>query len=177
MRVRLDGEQLHVDRQHVRIANHVARLARRNVDALRAKPQDRRRALRRAIGEIETDLRQHVFGRAARLHVQLHDEIAAGLERPRQLGLHERRDLSRRPAEEVSVGIFRRSRHQAVVARQRIGLVESARRRRAIDADVGVMHDARVAGMEFDAGHVGPLRHRQLESRRCGRRRSAARAA
>ena len=104
-----------------------------------------------AIAEVEADLRLHLFGRAARLHVQLHDEIAAGLERPRQLRRHERRDLSRRPAEEMAVGILRRSRHQAVVAGQRIGLVQLARRGGAIDADVGVMHDARVAGMELDA--------------------------
>jgi hypothetical protein len=163
VRVRLDGEQLRIHRQYIRIANHVARLARRNVDALRAKPQDRRYALRKPLGEIETDLGPHVFRRSGRRHVKLDDEIAAGLERPRELGRHQRRDLTRRPTEEVSLGVFSGSRHQAVVARKRIGFVQSARGRRAIDADVGVMDDAWVAGMELDPSHVGPLRHRHFD--------------
>ena len=54
MRVRLYRQQLRIRRQHVRIANHVIRFTRRNVDALRAETENGRRALRRAVG-ILTD--------------------------------------------------------------------------------------------------------------------------
>ena len=94
--------------------------------------------------------RQHVFDGAARLHVQLYDEVGAGLSVHASCRRHQRRDLSRRPAEEVSFRIHGRPRHQAVVAGQRIGGVQPARRRRIIDPDVGVMDDARVAGKEFE---------------------------
>ena len=99
-----------------------------------------------------------------------HDEIRSGLQRPRQALWQQRRRLSGSPAEEVTVGVSGRVGDQAVVAGRRILLVEPPRRRRAIDADVGVVHDA-VPGAELEAAHETPLADRQRDRRRCGRRR------
>ena len=52
------------------------------------------------IAEEEADLGLHLFHGAARLQVQLHDEVAARLERPRQPRRHQRRDLARASSRE-----------------------------------------------------------------------------
>ena len=167
--VRLDGQNVGVDRQCVRVADGVGRVAGRDVDALRTEPENRRRARRRGVAEIHADRRADLFDGARRLHVQLHNEVAAGLKGPRQIGRHQWGDLSRRPAEEVAVGILGRARHQAVVSGERVGGVEPARRVGAIDADVGVVHDAGVARMELDAPHVAAFVNRdgQREDSEC----------
>ena len=53
-------------------------------------------------------------------------------------------------------------RDQPVVAGRRILVVEPPRRRRAIDADVGVVHDA-VAGTELERADEAPLAYRQRD--------------
>ena len=134
----------------------------------------RRRADRRAIAEVEADHRLHLLDRARRLHVQLHDEVAAGLQRPREVRPDQRRHLARRPAEEVPVGILGGARHQAVVAGQGIGVVQRARRRAS--GRRGCWRDARRAGCP--GGTRSRARRRastpESESRRCGTSRSGS---
>ena len=161
--VRLHGQQVGIHRQRVGVANHVSRFAGCDLDRLRPQAQDGWRARGRAVTEVQPNFWQHLLDRTTRLQMQLHHQVAAGFERPRQIGRHERRHLARRPPEEVAVGILRRPRHQAVIAGQRIGLVQLACGVRAIDADIGVMHHAAVAGMKLDAAHVRAFRHRQAD--------------
>ena len=52
-------------------------------------------------------------------------------------------------------------RDHAAVSRSGIGLVERARGRCAIDPDIGVVDDFRIAGPEFEAAHELPACHRQ----------------
>ena len=85
--------------------------------------------------------------------MELHDEIVAGVEAPREVVRRERRRLSRRPAEKMAVGIVGRAQDHALVAGLGIGLVQPPRRRRRIDADVGVVHAA-IARAELQAAHV-----------------------
>ena len=168
--MRLKRMHLHVNRQHERIVARVA-LARRDVEILPSEPEHRRRPFRRIVAEEEPDRRLHELGLAARLHVEFHDEIRSGLQRPRQALRQERRSLTGCPAEEVPIGVTRRMRDQPVVAGRRILVVEPPRRRRAIDADVGVVHDA-VAGTKLERADEAPLGYRQRDRRRSGRHRS-----
>ena len=94
-------------------------VAGRDVDALAAEPQHRRRPLGRIVAEEQTDRRLHDLGLAARLHVHFDDEIGAALEAPGQSLRQKRRHLPRRPAEEEAVGIRGRVRDQPFVAWRR----------------------------------------------------------
>ena len=64
------------------------------------------------------------------------------------------RRLPRRPPEQLPFGIARVPLHAAGVARLGIARIELPRRSRAIDAEVRVMDDARVARTEFERAHV-----------------------
>ncbi len=161
VRVRLHRQQRRVHRQRVAVGDDVAVVAGRDVDALRAEAQDRRRARGRPVAEIEGDGRLHRLGLAARLQVQLHHQVGAGVETPRQIRVDERRDLAGRPAEEMAVRILGRTGHEPVVAGGRVAGVELPRLPGAIDADVGVVHHGGVAGVELDAAHIARAAHRQ----------------
>ena len=154
MRVRLYGLQRHVGGKHVGVGDRVAALSCWNVDPLRPQTKDCRRPCRGAIAEVQTNARPDELAGAARLHVQLNDEVSPSLEPPRHVRRDQRRQLPWCPAEEMSFRIHRRSRHQPVVARRRIAGVERARARGWIEPDVRVMDDARIARLEFEAGDV-----------------------
>ena len=124
------------------------------------------------VAEVEADRRRHLLGLAARLHVQFDDEVGVRVEAPGEIVRQQRRHLAGRPSEKVTVGIGRRPRDQAVVSRPRIRVVERARRRRRIDPDVGVVHDSRIAGPEFEAADEAPRDRRESAARRCETRRS-----
>ena len=92
------------------------------------------------------------------MHVQLQHEIAVRLESPRHAVGEKRGKLAWRPAEKVAVG--KAPRHdETIEAGPGIGLVQQARGRRFVDAHVGVVHDARVAGTKLDAAHVSRAGH------------------
>jgi hypothetical protein len=114
---------------------------------------------RRLIAEVEADGRRDLLHLAARLHVQLDDQVGVPVQTPGEIFRQERRHLAGRPAEEVAVRIDRRSRNQSAVARSGIRIVETPRRRRRVDADVRVVHDLRVAGPEFQPAHEAHAVH------------------
>jgi hypothetical protein len=63
----------------------------------------------------------------------------------------------------MAIGIDRGARHQAVVTGEWICRIERSRRRGVVEADVGVMHHARVAGEELDSAHVALAQNRQWD--------------
>ena len=171
VRMRLHGEHLRINRQHVTVADVVRRLSRGNVDRLAAQPQPDWHPHRRNVGEEETDAHLHRFGLAGRLQMQLHHEVAPRLEAPRHAVGRRARLLTGRPPEQVPGRIGRVLHHPADVARLWIGGVEAAGRSRAVDAEVRVMHPAAVARPELH--RAGRSERWWLESaaRRCGRDR------
>ena len=88
-----------------------------------------------------------------------------GLEAPRHAIGRRARLLPGRPAEQVARRIRGVLHHPADVPGFGIGRVQPARRARAVDAEVGVMHAAAVARPELDRPHVarGGRRDRQNE--------------
>src|SRR6476659_3018959 len=96
------------------------------------------------------------------MHVQLDDEIAVRVEPPRHPVGKERRQLYGRPAEEMSVGKAAGG-EQAVESRSRFGLIEQARRRCRIDANVRMMHDAWITWPELDAADIFRRTHRNRD--------------
>ncbi len=158
--MRLDGQHVDVDRQLIAIGDDVLARTRRDLDRLASQPQADRRARRRGVGEEEADGHGHALHFPGRLEMQLHDEVAARLEPPlRALGRRMRR-LSRRPSEQLPFGIARVALHAAGIAGLGIARVELTRRPRAVDAEVGVVHDPRVARMKFDGADVARRGHR-----------------
>src|SRR6266498_1769499 len=125
--------------------------------------EDRWCVAQRAVTKEQADRGFHLLDGAARLHMKLHDEIAAWLEPPGEVGWDERRHLPWRPAEKVPFGIPGRARHQPVVPGRGIRGVELPRGRRRIDADIGVMDDARVAWVKLDASHEARPSDRQWD--------------
>ena len=117
------------------------------------------------VREEEPDAHLHRLGLAGGLQVQLHDEVAVGLEPPRHALRRGPRLLPRRPTQHVAGGIGGVLHHAADVPGLGIGRVEPARRAGAIDADVRVMHAAAVAGPELDGTNVARAvcRNRQDE--------------
>ena len=105
VRVRLHRLHFDVHRQHERIGFNIVCVAWRDVDVLAAEPQHRRRALGRLAPEEQTDRRVQRFRLPRRHQVQFDDEIGAGAETPGEPFRQQRRDLARRPAEKMSVGI------------------------------------------------------------------------
>ena len=80
----------------------------------------------------------------------------------------------------MAFGIDRRSREEAVVAGQRIALIELREPDGLVEPDVGMVDDAGVAGLKLDAGHVLGRVTSAAESRKCERhptRRLAVRRA
>jgi len=93
--------------------------------------------------------------------MHLHDKVTPLRQRPGAIGrLHERR-LSRRPSVHVLHGVVgHRGKSWLTVC-----AIELSRHALAIDADAGVMEDARVIGPQFDPADVlrGRNRHRNRE--------------
>src|SRR6185436_20979542 len=83
VRMRLHGEHLRIDRQHVAVANLVGRIPCWNVDRFASEPQAERHSGWWRVGEEEADAHLYWFGLAGRLKMQLHDKIAFRFESPR----------------------------------------------------------------------------------------------
>ena len=151
--MRLNGQKLHVDRQDIAVGDQIVAFARRDVDRLAAEPQSERGSRRRHVGEVEANRHLKRLALACRLKVQLDDEIAPRFEPPgHAIGRRVRR-LAGRPAEHLPFGIASVPDHAADIARFGIARVELTRRACAIDAKIGVMHHASVAGPELDRAH------------------------
>ena len=99
------------------------------------------------------------LGRVRRMQVKLDDQIAVFVETPRHARRQRRRQLARGPAKEVSVGKFRR-RQTAIETGITIRGIQLPRPSRAIDANIGVMDHATVAGMKFECPHVPAFANR-----------------
>ena len=129
--MRIDAQDVDVRRQHVAIVDGVVGLTGGNVDRLGLELDRERRVRGRPIRKEQADARLDDFGRAGRQHVQLHDEVAAALERPRSVGrLHERR-LARRPAVDVlHLVVGHRGEARLAVARDRPSARRATDRRR-----------------------------------------------
>ena len=155
VRVGLDRLDFHIDRQHERIRADVALLAGWNLDVLAAQPEHRRRAFRRLLREVQADCRLNDLGTSARDEVDLHDEIGPWPQPPREPVRQERRHLAWSPTKKMTVRINGRRQQQAAVPGRRVLVVELARARRAVDPDVGMMHDAAIARAELESFHVG----------------------
>ena len=91
------------------------------------------------------------------------------LEAPGEIVRQQRRHLAGGPSEKVTVRVGRGPRDQTVVSRPRVRGVERARCRRRIDPDIGVVHDSRIAGPEFEAADEARAidRDRQHEDMKC----------
>ena len=154
MRVRLNRQERRVDRNTIRVFNPVVRHARRDVDVLLSQPDHHRGASRCLVREEEPDAHLHGLPPVRGTHVELHDEIAVGVEPPRRVPFEERRKLSRRPAEELPVREFSAATQPAVEAGSRVRGIVGATRACAVDADVRVMDDAWIVGTELEPAHV-----------------------
>ena len=168
VRVRLNRLHLDVDWQHERVGDRVVLLSSRDVDALAPQPQHGGRSFGRVTAEIETNRWLDDFGLAARLHVHFDDEVGARSEAPRQALREQRGDLAGRPAEKMTVRVDGGVREQSFVARSRILIVELARRGRAIDPNVCVMHDGLIAGSKFQSPDVAHRVDRKGEHEHAG---------
>ena len=98
--------------------------------------------------------------------MQLNDQVAAGLETPLRPGGRFVRRLPRRPAKQLTFRVPRIAFHAAFVTRLGIAKIELMRRPRAIDAEVRMMDDARIAGMKFERPDVSRLRGRDRDHER-----------
>ena len=154
VRVRLHGQEIGVHGQTVAVRDLVIGGARRNIDGLTSEPEANRRTRRRIVGEEQADAHVERLRLAGRLHVQLHDQIAAGLEPPGHAGRRRPRVLTGRPTQHVARRVARIGHHAADVPRFRVSRVQPARRLRAVDTDVRVMHYAAVPRLEFEPPHI-----------------------
>ena len=85
MRVRLNRQKRRLDGNAIRVFNLVVRHARSDVDVLPSQPDHHRRASRRLVREEEADAHPHGLSPVGGTHVELHDEIAVGVEPPRRV--------------------------------------------------------------------------------------------
>src|SRR6476661_6767198 len=102
--VRLNREDLRVDRQREVVGDDVTGRARRNIEVLSTETDDRGRPGSGRAAQVEPDDRLHLLRLPGRSHVQLHDEIAAGPQRPCEIVWSERRRLARSPPEKMTAG-------------------------------------------------------------------------
>ncbi len=118
------------------------RRLRGDVEILAPKADQRWRLRASALTQIETDDRSDLFSLSRRSQVQLNDQVGARAQMPGQVVREDGRELTWRPAQEVTVGKVGRARNHALVTRRRIGLIEPPGSGRRIDADVRMVHGA-----------------------------------
>src|SRR5437867_3354928 len=146
MGVRLNSLYLDIDWKHEGVGDRVVLLASRDVDVLTPKPQNGRCSLGRVVAEIQTNRRLYDFSLASRLQVHLDDEVCTRIEPPGQALREQRGNLPQRPTEKMAIRVHSGVREHAFVAGSRILIVELPRGGRAIDPNVCMVHDFRIAG-------------------------------
>ena len=115
---------LDVDRQTIAVCHDIPGVARRDIDRLASEPQSDRRSGRRLIREEQRDAHLQRLGLAGGLQMQLHDEVAGGIEPPGAAFWRRPRTLARRPPEHVPGRIGRIGHHAAGVARFRVQTIQ-----------------------------------------------------
>ncbi len=114
------------------------------------------------VREVEADARLHGFDAAGGLEVGIEDEVVAGIDAPGHAGRLDDGGCIGLPEEEVAVGI------EAIAgadfelhagnAGAPVGGMLAAELGGAVDEDVGVVDDARVAGKDLDGANVAGAR-------------------
>src|SRR5262249_52194928 len=105
VRVRLDSEDIDINRKGVAVANYVVSFVRGDVDGLTSQPNADRRSDRPRGGEEESNADLDGLWLSSWLHVQLNDEVAAGFQAPRHALGFSMGDLARRVTQHVALWI------------------------------------------------------------------------
>src|SRR5271170_1582759 len=106
MRVRVDGEHVHVERKAKIIRYGEIAGSGGNVElAVALELDEEREAIGRLVGEVETDGRLHLHRHSHRHHVGVENEIGAGIEFPREAVRLDPWHAAGLPEQEVTVEI------------------------------------------------------------------------
>ena len=160
VRVRVNAQHVRVHGQHVGVGNGIGRVARGDVDRLRAELHHERHVLWGDVREEEAEAGLHGVRLPLRQQMQLHHQVAARIEAPRHPGGRDNRTAPGGPAKKMAVGILRALGDHPVVPRLSIRAVAAPRRARAIHADDGVVDDRSAAGTELDGANETAGRQR-----------------
>ena len=157
------AEHLDVDGQRVVVGDFERPVPGRNVDgAVVLELQQHRVPGRWRMVEIQADHGPDHHRLARRLEVQVEDEVGIGIQPPRHaFGLAHRR-RPRLPEEEVAVGLEAIGLQDDVHAAEpgpRVARVLPPRGPRAVEEDVGVMHDRLLSGTQLERLHVARTGH------------------
>ncbi len=106
------------------------------------------------IGEEQPHADLHGLRLFARHQMELHNEIALRFEAPAHAVGREARRLSGRPTEKHAIRKLCLTAAAALVTCTWLIIVAPSRETRAIDFDVGVVHDPRISRAEFDSSDV-----------------------
>ena len=166
VRMRLDRDHFDVHRQLVMVRHDVLTCAGRDLDRLAPEAQTDRCSRRRRVGKEQSDRHLDGFRLSRRLEMQLDDEIAAWLETPLRPIRRGMRRLAGRPPEQLPFRIPRVALHAAAVSRLGVARIELAGGSRAIDTEVRMMDNARVAGPELQPPHISRTGHRNRDHER-----------
>ena len=151
--VREHAQHVHVRRERVVVAHRVALVARRNVDGgvAHAKAEEMLRG--GVVGEIQAYRRAYRLLLAARLHVQLKDEVRVLVDAPRARGVRRGRRAPGGPHEVEAVGRLHVADVHSGEARLRILGVALSGETEAVDVEDRVVKRAR-AGTKLPRGDV-----------------------
>ena len=162
VRVGIDRQQVHIERQPEIVADYEVAGPGRNAEcAIVFKLNQYREFRLRLAGEVQSNRGLYQFRLAGRLQVNVQNQIVAWIETPcHAVGLNPR-GASRLPEKEVAVGIER------VAGDHQIHAGESFTRNffrtpggaRAIHQQIGVMRGARMARANLNCLHVTGLAH------------------
>jgi len=167
--LRVDGEELHVERQLEVVGDEEVLHPGWDVEgAVVLELQEHREARLGLVVEVQADQGPDLLGLARGLEVHVDHEIGSGLDRPCHALRFDERHRSGLPEQEMTFRVERcglDSQIHPAETRLRIPCVERSRGARAIDQDVRVMHDLLAAGADLDRVDVpgGADRHRQHE--------------
>ena len=163
VRVRIDAQRIDGDGQAQLVFDDEVAVAGRDVECgIVLELQQHGSAGGRRVREVEADARLHGFDAAGGLEVGVEDEVIAGIDAPGHAGRLDDGGRVGLPEEEVAVGI------EAIAgadfelhagdAGPPVVRVLAAELGGAVDEDVGVVDDARVAGKDLDSANVAGAR-------------------
>ena len=161
VRVRIDGEDVDVNRERVLILDHVATLPRRDIDILAAEPHDEGAPGRGGVVEVQPHAGPERLWRAGRQQVELQHQVPAGGKLPREPFRRALRLRAGKPAEKVTVREVGRVVQHPAVARFRILRVEKPRRAGGVDQDPSVVDRAGLARLELHRADPAAGRERR----------------